>query len=84
MCAFCFAGHRAAMMTVLDLHHLVIFDASKAQGAHSATGNTNLSPEVVQVWWPNDHQFVPSCQTDLFAFLLLALYGMAVHADIDR
>jgi len=56
------------MMTVLDLHHLVIFDASKAQGAHSATGNTNLSPEVVQVWWPNDHQFVPSVKQTYLPF----------------
>ena len=39
------------MMKTLDLDSFVIFDASRAVGTHTVTGDTNLDPDVVQTYF---------------------------------
>eukprot|EP00045_Choanoeca_perplexa_P010527 m.107207 g.107207 ORF g.107207 m.107207 type:complete len:752 (+) comp15308_c0_seq3:614-2869(+) len=38
-------------MKELDLEHMVTFDASRAQGEHTVTGNTNLDPDACQAYF---------------------------------
>ena len=40
-----------ADMAVLDLQHFIIFDASDAHGGHTVTGDTNLTPRVVEAYF---------------------------------
>ena len=41
----------ASMMSTLDLDSFVIFDASRAVGTHTVTGDTNLDEDVVQTYF---------------------------------
>ena len=43
-----------ADMATLDLRHFIIFDASDAVGAHTVTGDTNLTARVVQSYFAAD------------------------------
>ncbi|EDQ87063.1 uncharacterized protein MONBRDRAFT_27553 [Monosiga brevicollis MX1] len=44
--------HKAQQaMLQLDLHEMVTFDASRAEGQHTVTGNTNLSPSAVAAYF---------------------------------
>lgn len=39
------------MMKVLDLNHFIVFDASACVGAHTVTGDTWLTPDVVSTYF---------------------------------
>ena len=41
------------MMRVLDLNHFIVFDASACRGAHTVTGDTWLTPDVVEAYFAN-------------------------------
>lgn len=46
------------MMRVLDLQHFIVFDASSCRGAHTVTGDTWLTPDVVDAYFTTMNETV--------------------------